>query len=992
MLMMNYSLLNKIFTIVVFFTLGCVQVKKNNSDGFENIYRCDAETIDSGKSKFIEKENQSLLFGNVEARSKDSSFSGEYSIKLTPANQYGFTTDLNHVGPDEYIQATVWRKNSNKNGVIVIDGGQGFYNAGKEIIDSKNGWQKIFLEVFAPPTFFNAKIRIFAWNNSTDSVYFDDLQIIHCNKKTYPEYDGIPTLHIHADKLDLDRFNQKRLQAFETTVLVNSEEDFANMVLFDGNNFLNGDFRLKGDLVDHIQGQKWSFRLKLKKEFTWKNMRTFSIQNPSTRNFLHEWAAHKIFEKEDVLTTRYGFTPVKLNGQSLGIYAWEEHFEKQLVEYQKRREGPIVRFDESLFWQRILETNQTKREWDIDYFGAAKSIPFKAGRTIADSMLNMQLVEAQKLLLQYKKRSKRASLIFDINKLAKYYALIDITQAYHGFAWHNQRFYYNPVTCLLEPIAFDGYIKGGIYKRIDEQITGLLDPNKIPSFREEELVLYQVFTDSVFRNKYIYFLNKYSDTAFINETISELTPKSDSLSTIMLKEFPAYNFNFNYIKWQAEFIQKNMDKIEANIEKLGLAVSEIQSEKFKKEYTGDVNKILIPFQVHAYYNKQKKQIDVLNFHNAKVTVLGAFINEALPVSFKEKPEIIAYKGETPPRITLPIEGIPFKILVEIGGEMFETEVSQWAFSDDETFRQIALENELPKNIQVEENAIVFNGNYTFRTDVIIPDSFQIIAKPGTQIDLIEGASFISFAPIQFIGTEENPIVILSSDISANGFNILQAKEKSKLEHVHFSGLSSLQKSGWQTPAAITFYEADVTMENCIIANNTNCDDALNIVRSDFLVLNCSFKNTFADAFDSDFCTGSVKNCTFEKIGNDAIDFSGSQVKITDCKMVEIADKAISGGENSTLIVSNCEINKAHIGVAAKDLSNLILDKIIMNTTTYGIVAFKKKPEYGPATISIENLKMKDNVIFHQIEMGSSLILNGKIIEGREKNLAIKLYQ
>ena len=56
------------------------------------------------------------------------------------------------------------------------------------------------------------------------------------------------------------------------------------------------------------------------------------------------------------------------------------------------------------------------------------------------------------------------------------------------------------------------------------------------------------------------------------------------------------------------------------------------------------------------------------------------------------------------------------------------------------------------------------------------------------------------------------------------------------------------------------------------------------------------------------------------------------------------------------------------------------------------VAFVKKPEYGPARITIDNLRIKNNLIFHQIEQGSLLIINGKTIEGRERNLAIKLYQ
>ena len=57
-----------------------------------------------------------------------------------------------------------------------------------------------------------------------------------------------------------------------------------------------------------------------------------------------------MFRKEDVLTTRYGFINVELNGQDLGVYAYEEHFDKLLVESNNRREGPIVKFSEEAFW------------------------------------------------------------------------------------------------------------------------------------------------------------------------------------------------------------------------------------------------------------------------------------------------------------------------------------------------------------------------------------------------------------------------------------------------------------------------------------------------------------------------------------------------------------------------------------------------------------------------------------------------------------------
>ena len=38
------------------------------------------------------------------------------------------------------------------------------------------------------------------------------------------------------------------------------------------------------------------------------------------------------------------------NGDKLGIYAIEEHFSKELLESQGRREGVIVRFNETALW------------------------------------------------------------------------------------------------------------------------------------------------------------------------------------------------------------------------------------------------------------------------------------------------------------------------------------------------------------------------------------------------------------------------------------------------------------------------------------------------------------------------------------------------------------------------------------------------------------------------------------------------------------------
>ena len=105
--------------------------------------------------------------------------------------------------------------------------------------------------------------------------------------------------------------------------------------------------RLKGDWIDHLWGRKWSYRVKMRGSHAFLGMRRFSIQDPTTRNFLLEWAYLEHLRHEGVLAPRYEFMNLTFNGDKLGIYAIEEHFSKELLESQGRREGVIVRFNET---------------------------------------------------------------------------------------------------------------------------------------------------------------------------------------------------------------------------------------------------------------------------------------------------------------------------------------------------------------------------------------------------------------------------------------------------------------------------------------------------------------------------------------------------------------------------------------------------------------------------------------------------------------------
>lgn len=215
--------------------------------------------------------------------------------------------------------------------------------------------------------------------------------------------------------------------------------------------------RLKGDKVDHIRGEtNWSYRVHTKDDEHVFGMRRFSLQDPGTRNFQYERLFFDTVRLFDVMTPRYFFVSVIQNGNPLGLMAFEEHFSKELLAYHGRRESVIIRFDESLYWaaeaaQGISWDNtmlfHDYRRADIDAFQTSKiksSPELSENYTIAVGLLR-GFIEGHLL----------ASQVFDIKRMDGFIASAHFWRSWHGLIWHNLRFYYNPITMCLEPIAFD---------------------------------------------------------------------------------------------------------------------------------------------------------------------------------------------------------------------------------------------------------------------------------------------------------------------------------------------------------------------------------------------------------------------------------------------------------------------------------------------------------------------------------------------------------
>jgi hypothetical protein len=282
------------------------------------------------------------------------------------------------------------------------------------------------------------------------------------------------------------------------------------------------------------------------------------------------------------------------------------------------------------------------------------------------------------------------------------------------------------------------------------------------------------------------------------------------------------------------------------------------------------------------------------------------------------------------------------------------------------------------------------GIWILDRNLIIPKGFRVIGAEGTQLNLSNSAKILSHSPLQFIGSEEYPIVIQSTDGTGQGIVVMNADQASFLKFVTFNNLANPSQNDWELTGAVTFYESPVHISHSKFIGNRS-EDALNIVRSEFSIDKTIFTDIFSDAVDADFSKGKITNSFFLKAGNDAIDASGSVLEIENINLDGIGDKGLSFGEICKISATDIDIKNAYIAIASKDKSETTIRGIHISNSSVGLTVYQKKPEFGPANMRVHTLQMKGVNTPYLLEEQSLLIIDNKAIEAKKKNVYQTLY-
>ena len=592
----------RIYLPILVFIMCAFSCKENNRSSL----LFDMEKVEG--NYFISQKSERV--SNSLAQSSDYSKSGNYSAKIDSINPYALSYKFYDLKKGNQIIISVWEKTGGARGYLKLVDKEKNILAVKRSSPKKIQSQWVLINLSFTVEEDSKEIKFFIHNEKTLSAYYDDLKIELLDKSKKPVF-TTENIDIQIKSKDLDKLFKYRDKAIQNGVISKSLKKYFKGILIYNKEEIPIKIRLKGDWIDHLSSDKWSFRIKILGDKDFKGMKAFSIQHPKTRSFLKEWIMHKIFRDENILTTRYGFITASLNGNNLGIYAYEEHFSKELTKYNNRKEAPILKFNEEGVWETRL--NNPKNRIFYPYFEASEIIPFQKNSVFSSDSLKRSFTKGLKLMTNYKEFDENLEDIFDLNYTAKLYALYDIGKIRHSYHWHNQRFYYNPKTHKLEHIAFDCY--AGIEEGIEDIIYGYSD--KISFDFKMTYLSKQFFNNELFVSNYKKFLNKFSEPEYLTSIVSKYKLSSDSLNTILKSEFPDCEFDISYLIDNAKAIRELLPSYTSNHKFL------VKPTKYDYASIGNNYFPSIGIKANKHVNdKNELVLKIKNFHLDTVYLIG----------------------------------------------------------------------------------------------------------------------------------------------------------------------------------------------------------------------------------------------------------------------------------------------------------------------------------------------------------------------------------
>jgi hypothetical protein len=575
--------------------------------------------------------------------------------------------------------------------------------------------------------------------------------------------------------------------------------------------------------------------VELKKKSRLMGLRRFTLRKPEAVGFQDAPLVLAHLRREGLLAPRIRFVRVRLGSADLGLMALEESYSKELLESQQRREGLLLRFRSGGLPVVRVDAFQSKR--------------------VAESeQLSTEFATASGLLQAFLRGELPASAVFDNELMARFIGIAMFWDAEALLRAENLRFYFNPVTQRLEPVAFSGELR----------ISG--GPT-----REDVAVA----------------------------------------------------------SWAARLFE-DAELRRATLRELRRIVREMASATPPAWFTDEETRLLGAL-VGAEGTPGKPSFEPWL---ARAAILANFVPPA------SLPQDDALRLSSDPKAaSLRVNPVPTATLDEA---LDRHSFLRW---DDDARMLHAVP-----------------GDWQVVGSLVLPEGVGLAIGAGTTLRFSSDAMLVASGPLRFQGRAEAPVVLRGRAVPGGGRSWqgvvgLRSGTPHDWQHVVVADTTGIDHLGWRLTGGCTLRASEVRIADSRF-EGARAEDAINLIRSRFEFRGVSILDASSDAFDCDFCEGSVTGGRIEQVGGDGIDVSGSAVGVDGSVLEDIRDKAISVGEGSRLEARNLVIRRVGTAVVGKDGSSVIFeDSTVSDVRHVAIMAYTKKREYGTGSVIARNIQM-----------------------------------
>lgn len=797
----------------------------------------------------------------------------------------------------------------------------------------------------------------------------------------------IETLILNIKKKRFDSLHEERLNA---KVWDNSAKKKYPISINWNSQLMPAKISLKGIGNDHRQSDsKFSVAIELKGDNYFLGMKSFSLHQPKIRGYWSECLWGDVSLYLGVIAPRCGFVNVIVNGEQIGLMNFVERFSTNLLEANKRKAGVLLAVDDDNLWKmQNTPLNAAYRD--------RLKLPlneYESKRVTQSDELSRQVGIARENIRAVINNEISLERVFDVENLSSAYAVLIMSGSLHGQMLHNLKFFYNPLTGLIEIIPTDfGAIgiamAGSIFKKADSQsFFPICVKNK--------------FFQLALKKKLAKIKNEFDQRTGIYSYVSS---RANYWHAILKREdffLPRYNPDLTQL-WIEHVDRVFQDQqvfdlsplLENDLFDLASVRDPVLSIPENVELDNPVKSI-----VYSYGNK--KVLHIQNQIPTEITIKRIYFIEAgrekiigteigtLNPSFHDT-VLRGIDKASSVEFVIDDSFSSKEIIVEIAipaqGSKTYSLVSSEVTKAERPFVLPTVSHEMfqrkyARIFTFESGQYSFSGKAKFNDPVIFPQGAQVFIGSGSTLEFSENSGmFLNQGQLEIEGSQQQPVILKGVESKNwSGIYILNGNlqgKHSSLRWVQFHNLDAYNIAPLSLTGAINFNNSKVSFDNVRVAN-VKAEDAVNIMNSQINVRQLSIRNASSDGFDGDFISGEISDLSMSNIGGDGLDISGSNIELVDSDFEYIGDKAISIGEKSIITGRSVRISHVGSGIVSKDgSSGTFTDVQVNDFDVAALMSYIKKPQYGSAKLDI---KTQTGTLTGLCQHGNLLSINGQVL-------------